>query len=836
MFQNYLITALRNYSRHRLYSFINIAGLTVGLACAIFIILLVRDEVSYDKWIPNAKNVYRIEGTWPSPGGKSADLTAAPAPFPVADAMQAEIPEVRAAAHLEHYRMTVALSNRQFLDAVNVVSPNFFQIIQLPLVQGDPARVFSQPESVVISQSAARKYFGTASAMGKTLHVVGGCNLGPEDNGCIPHEGTLMVTGVMRDLPHNTQLTGDVFFPNTSAADPMTQSRKQAWLRASGFGYVALQPGANLSHVKAELVAMVDRDSDPKKVAGLDLKGSQYWMPTLESFRGDHLSAYESGGLTPAGSWTMVYGFAAIGVLILLVACFNFTNLATAQAMVRAKEISMRKVLGARRGQLAAQFLGESVLIALISLVLALSLTEVLLPAFDRVVGKPIALQYFGDWPLTLGLVALAGLTGVIAGAYPALILSGFRPVSALRTTGAAAQGSGLVRTALVVLQFAVSIGLGIAALVVFEQTAFARALNLSLDKDGVVVIAADGMTQSTRQSFVRALDADPALKGATLSGDTPFTDGPVGAPIQIPGQVGTMLMRVHLIGPNFLSVYRIRLLAGRTLSESRPLDIGTGPSDTAWNILINRAAAEQYFHSPDGALGKTFDIVYPANKLAPRQRLTIVGVTDDVRYSSDDGTGTGGLAKPVPTFYFDAPKNTNAVSVRVPANGVAGALSAIDRIWHGFAPSVAIDRHFLDQDFQNLFAVQEKQEKIFSIFVFIAIAIASMGLFGMAALSTERRTKEVGLRKTFGARTRDIILLLLWQFSIPVLIANVIAWPVAYFYLRHWLDGYAYRISLNPVYFISAGATALVIAWATVIVHAAHVARANPIHALRYE
>jgi len=259
-----------------------------------------------------------------------------------------------------------------------------------------------------------------------------------------------------------------------------------------------------------------------------------------------------------------------------------------------------------------------------------------------------------------------------------------------------------------------------------------------------------------------------------------------------------------------------------------------SGSTDTAWNVLVNRTAAKRYFRSPDTALGKSFDIVYPANKAAPRQHLTIVGVTDDFKYSRDEGVG--GLANVVPTFYFDAPKGTNTVSVRVPANGIAAGLVAIDRIWHSFAPSVAIDRHFLDQDFQNLFAAEEKQARVFSFFVLIAMAIASMGLFGMAALSTERRTKEVGLRKSFGAATGDIILLLLWQFSVPVLAANVIAWPVAYFYLRHWLDGYAYRINLDPLYFVGAGAAALVIAWATVIFHAARVARTNPVHALRYE
>ena len=824
MFHNYLITALRNFTRHKLYSFINIAGLTVGLTCAIFIILFVRDELSYDKWIPNTRNVYRVGGVWSMPGQKP--FRGAGTPYPVPDTALAEIPEVKAAVHFEDYAMTVSIGNRQFLDEARVVSPNFFQAIQLPLAQGDPAKVFAQPESVVISQSAARKYFGDAPALGRMLHVGGRCEFGDRnERGCAVRQASMMVTGVMRDLPHNTQLSGDVFIPSTSNADPMSQKRKANWLSSHRWGYVVLTPGADVAHVTAELAGMVDRHLDPRTRLNVNAKGSQVWTPFLTPFSDAHLSGDQYGGLTPAGSWAMVYGFSAVGVLILLVACFNFTNLATAQASVRAKEISMREVLGARRGQLAAQFLGESVLIALISLALAFSLTEVLLPAFDSMVAKPITLHYLGDWPLWLSLLGVALATGLIAGAYPAAILSGFRPVFALRSNAAGAQGSSLVRTSLVVMQFAVSIGLGIAALVVFQQTSFVRALDLGLDKDGMVVIAANSMTETTRQSLVRALDADPALKGAALSSDFPFTNSHSNDSVEAPGQSGTIQMNQMAVSPDFFSVYRIRLLSGRALSQAHAGDVASDGS-AAFNVMINRAGAKQFGLTPQSALGKT---AYLVGEVPARIRLTIVGVTDDFKFKGD-------REDVLPTIHSDVPHDTDFVSVRVPGGGAPQGLAAMDRIWHGFAPSVAIDRHFLDQDFQKLFAAQEKQARMFSLFVVIAIAIAAMGLFGLAAFSTERRTKEIGIRKSFGARARDIVWMLLWQFSIPVLAANLIAWPVAYFYLRDWLEGYAYRIDLNPLYFVGVGAGALVIAWATVFAHARRVAKTNPIHALRYE
>jgi len=825
MFHNYLITALRNFTRHKLYSFINIAGLTVGLTCAIFIVLFVRDELSYDRWIPGTENLYRVEWTVHNPGERPS--VNSNVPFPVPDAMAAQLPEVKAAVHLESYRMTVGVGNRQFLDRVDVVSPNFFQIIQLPLIAGNRSSLLSQPESAVITESAAHKYFGSTPAVGQILKVGGICEFGPEISGCAVREASVMVRGVMRDLPHNTQLSGGVFIPNTSIADPMSPGRKRDWFSSSWFGYVELQPGADAQAVEAKLPALVDRDFDPRKRAGLSVAGSQIIHLRLTPFRDDHLSTDRYQGLTPAGSWTTVYSFMAIGVLILLIACFNFTNLATARAMVRAREISLRKVLGARRGQVMIQFLGESVLMTLMSMILALALVEMLLPFYDRMLGKPIALHYLNDWPLFLSLLGTAVLVGLFGGFYPALVLSGFRPASVLRTNVAGQSGSSLLRTGLVVMQFAISIGLGIVASVVFAQISFARTADLGLDKDQVVVVNAGGMNPSTQQSMVHALDADAALKGATLSGSVPFDGQRWVNTVEIPGEPGTSTIRWFPIRPDFLSLYHIRLLSGRALSDSRGEDVWREDSSAA-NVVINRAAAARFGYSPQSALGKTFYHDDTTAKVK-RIRLTIVGVTANFMFE-------GGRRQVVPTFYAYKPDDNYFISVRVPAGGMPQALSAIDGIWHRFEPSIAIDRYFLDADFERQFLADEQQGTIFDLFVGIAILIAAMGLFGLAAFSTERRTKEIGLRKTFGAKTRDIILMLLWQFSIPVLIANLIAWPVTYYYLHHWLEGYAYRIPLSPLYFIGAGAAALMIAWGTVIVHAVHVARANPIHALRYE
>ena len=821
MFQNYLITALRNFTRHKLYSFINIAGLTVGLTCAIFIILFVRDELSYDKWIPGTENLYRAELTWHVPG--RAPWRMAQAPFPLLRAMQEKIPGVAATTHMMTETMTVGANGRLFVETIMAVDPNFFRVIKLPLAEGNAANVLSQPESIVLSQSMARKYFGDADPVGKTITV-----RAPNwsDSPGVTAIHSLTVTGVLRDLPHNTQLVADLLMPNTSQADEMSQSEKeQAWTSTDGgYDYVALSPGTDPHAVLAKLGPILDRLITPKMMGGSGSRGSEFETFDLIPFGDVHLTSDQYGGMRPPGSWATVYGFAAIGVLILLIACFNFTNLATARAMVRVREISLRKVLGAHRAQLMIQFLGESILMALISFTSALALVEMLLPFYGRMLNKPIQLHYLNDWPLLLALLGMAILVGLLGGFYPALVLSRFRPAATLRTNAGGQTGSGMLRMALVISQFAVSIGLGIAALVVFRQIDFARNIDLGFNRDGMVVIrGANYMTPDALKSFAQALNTNPEITGVALSNAVPFDLFNVSnGSIHLQGEAQNFSAHIANISPEFPKLYDIRLLAGRFLSTSYGEDVTSqSTSDGNLNVLINAETAHRFGYAPKDAIGKM--IVFFGGS------ARVVGVVADAKID--------GMKDPVlPTVYLDDPKRNTLISIRIRGSRISDTLSFIDKTWRVFAPGSAIQRRFLSDSFEKLFKADEMQGQMFGLFVGIAIFIACLGLFGLASFAAERRTKEIGVRKTFGARTKDIVLMLLWQFSIPVLVANLIAWPVAYYYLHNWLAGYAYRISLSPLYFFGAGAAALVIAWATVIVHAAHVARANPIHALRYE
>jgi len=816
MFQSYLVTALRNLAKNRLISFINIGGLAVGFACSIFIALFVRDEISYDRWIPGTENLYRVEITFNNPG--QPPYRTSQAPFPIPLAMLQKIPEVRAMTRLMPESMTAIVENRQFSETVNVVDPNFLQLIRLPLLHGSPDHAFQQPESAVISESTSRRYFGNENPMGRTV-TLSGRNCDVDRTICQTREHTLVVTGVMRDLPRNTQLTANILIPNTSSAFQMSRFEKTNWIWTVGWGYVALAPGADPAAVVAKLKIIIDQSVDLKKIAKLNMRGSALVAPQLTLFRDDHLTTDKYGSMTAPGNWTTVYGFSAIGVLILLIACFNFTNLATARATLRAREISLRKIVGATRGQLVVQFLTESILVALISLVLAFAITETLLPRFNNFLGKAIELHYVAEWPFMLASLGIAVFAGFLSGVYPAMVLSGFRPAVTLKTSSAMLSGSALFRTLLVVLQFAVSIGLGTAALVVFAQISFGRNIDLGFKQDGVVIVDAENLSASARKSFADAIRANSKITDVALSDAVPFDDNEIDFDVHALGSPSTEAFRVVSISPSYMHLYGVRVLAGRILSDIRQQDARR--ADKPYNVLINASGAHRLGYSVTDAIGKTFTLhTTPA---------TIVGVVEDIKME-------GPKRQVADTIYRYQPGALPIVSIRARESELPSTLAFIDETWRQFAPTIVIDRRFLNDDFQRQFQNDEKQGRIFGFFVGIAIFIACLGLFGLSSFAAMRRTKEIGIRKVFGARTQDVILLLLIQFSIPVLIANLIAWPFAWYYLHDWLEGYAYRISLSPAYFLEAGSVALVIAWATVLIHARRVASANPIHALRYE
>ena len=827
MFRNYLTVALRNIVRHKLYSFINICGLAIGLTCVIFVILFIRDELSYDKWIPDTRDLYRIELSVAVPGREP--LAMAVVPFAMPAAMHDEIPEVTGMTRFNPQTMTLMVGDRQFLEHVVSVDPQFFQIIKLPLLQGDPSRVFRDPQSLVLSESAARKYFGTTDVIGKIITTTANCEAA--DTACLGRLVSLKVTGLVRDIPYNSQLEGDVFLPNTSIADRNGRKARLSWHTENGYGYVRLAPGADPHAVIAKMAPMLDRAITGELTAsGNPLKGSQAYTVHLTPFTDVHLtSEHWRFSIKPPGSWTTVYGVGVVGFLILFVACFNFMNLATARALLRAREIALRKTHGANRGQLIAQFLGEAVLIALLSLVLAMALAEVLEPAFGRFLQHPVALNYANDWPVLLIILGVTIAAGLVSGSYPALVLSGFRPALVLRANNAGQVGSGGLRNVLVVLQFAVSIGLGIAAAVVFTQVSFARNIDLGFRKDNVLVVSGAGLlTIEGREGFIQQLRSNPDVLDIAMINILPFDTSQITSTVQLVGHPEHTELNERVIGTNAVPMLGMKLVAGRLLSDSHAQDeVREGNGDGATgneghNVLIDEAAASLLGLTPQQAVGQT--IIYEG-----KSHLTIVGVLANAKF--------GGAREPAkPSLYVYDPKFTAAAMIRIRPEAIPQTLSFIDRAWHGFAPTKAMQRYFLDDDFGKLYQADERQGEMFGLFVLVAIFIACLGLFGLAAFTAGRRTREIGIRKVFGARIRDVVFLLLWQFSIPVLVANLIAWPVAWYYLRGWLQGFAYRVPLSPLYFLGAGAVALLIAWATVFSHARRVAGANPIHALRYE
>jgi putative ABC transport system permease protein len=828
MFRNYLTIALRNIVRHKLYSFINIAGLAVGLACVIFVILFVRDELSYDRWIPGTQNLYRVEMTFIS--HDRPPLALAVTPYPMPEAMRNEVPGVTEMTRVLPSIMTFTAGDRQFRENAFAVDPGFFKLVPLPLVAGDPETVFRNPNSVVLSQSAARKYFGDANPLGRIL-VTGRGDCAITDPACQGQTISLKVTGVMRDLPHNTQLTGDVFFPNTSHADRMTLDDRQNWLNENGWGYIRLAPGADPNAVIAGMAPLLDRNVTPalRKFGEVAGSGSQHYIIHLTPFAQVHLTSSRwLYNMTVPGNWATVFGVIVIGVLILLVACFNFMNLATARAMLRAREIALRKTLGARRRQLVIQFLGEAVLIALLALLLAFAATEVLLPVFDNFLGRPIRLDYAADWPLLLALIGVAVTAGLISGSYPALVLSGFRPAATLRTNSAGQAGSGGLRNILVVLQFAVSIGLGIAATVVFGQISYARNMELGFRHDNILILqSAKLLTTEQRQAMLQALRSNPSISDVGMANRVPFDDGQSHTPVQLPGQSNFIDLNWNAIDPDYVKVFGIKLVAGRMLSETRGDDRihsmapGIDPQNEGRNLIINAMAAHRMGFTPDQAVGKTI--------LFNQAHMKIVGVLADAK-------DQGAREPVVPMAYPYIPDYPMQIAIRMRGVTAPQTVDFIDRLWRSFSPNVAIQRAFLDDSFGKFYQEDERQGAMFGAFVALAVFIACLGLFGLAAFTAGRRTREIGIRKVFGASTRDVVFLLLWQFSVPVLIANAIAWPLAWYYLHGWLQGFAYHITLSPFYFLGAGSAALIIAGATVFTHARRVAGANPIHALRYE
>jgi putative ABC transport system permease protein len=708
---------------------------------------------------------------------------------------------------------------------------DFLKVVSLPLISGT---TLTQPQTAVITQGEAIKRFGTDQVVGRTMTII---------TRGVKHD--LKITGLLKDLPKNSSLKIDALIRldfNSFYADNPDFLNK-CWGCQSGYVFVKMRPGTDIKAIQAQMPAWEKRNipDEPNGDIMYNAGDEQDWH--FVNLKDVHLGKAQEATLTPGNDTRSITTFAIIALLILGMAVVNFTNLATARASQRAREVALRKVLGATRKQLIVQFVAESILISAVAMLLALALVELLVKPFAAFLDADLALDYIGRDGVLLPAIALTLLVGIISGLYPAFFLSRFQPAQVLKANRSAAEtpGSGRLRAALVVMQFGVSIGLIICTAVIYGQTVFARSVDPGYKRDHIIQVEELGRAQlySRAEGFVEQVKRVPGVVAAGLTDIGVNTDNNSNSGIIPPGSKTQVTIGQYNVGEGFFDAMGLTLKAGRWFDASRPMDDMTLPypedkavekaiAERGINVVLNEYAAKKLgFKSPQDAVGQTVKSQLIGDEFG-MVNINIIGVVGDSRFRS--------VRKPIDPIMFRKVRTGPGflmVRYRGDPQTVRGAL---ERQWKQFTNEVPFNAKFSEDIMGEAYQKEDARAQIFAAFSLLAVLIGCLGLFGLAAFTAERRTKEIGIRKVLGARTRDIVRLLVWQFSRPVIIANVIAWPIAWWMMRDWLNGFDQRIPLTPIPFIAAAAIALGIAIATVVGHSIRVARANPIHALRYE
>ncbi len=786
MIVNYLKIAFRNMKRHKGYSFINIAGLAIGMAICILILLWVQDELNFDRFHENAENIYRVYMNDQNYGVVWPIVS-----IPVGPALKQEFPEVIDSVRVIDFSGLVTWEEKKYDEIGAYVDPSFFEIFSFPFVKGDSKTALLAPSSIVITQEMAKKFFGTEDPLGKNLKL----------NDTLD----LTVTGVIKDMPQNSHIHFAFLLP----FDIFEKRDREPthWGRFQIYTYVMLQDSTPFKDFENKIVGLLQEHNVGE--------GPKLGLEPLTRI---HLYAVDGGG-----DMRYVYVFSIIAVFILVIACINFMNLTTARSSTRAKEVGMRKVTGAQRADLIKQFMGESVLFSLIALALATVLVILILPAFNILADKQLALNTQGNWNSILGFVGIALFTGLLAGSYPALFLSSFKPVNIL--SGSLIPTSKrtkktVFRKALVVLQFSISVFLIISTFVIFKQLHFIRNRNLGYQKEHIVTIPLRGNAAQQYEAFKSELSRDSRISHVAATSELPILIGYVHIGYDWEGKDPEKRARMNelLVDHDFIETMNMTVVQGRGFSK----DYATDASEAC---IINEAAVKAMeIESP---VGKRFSA--PAHE--GMRDYTIIGVVKDFHFRP--------LHDEIdPLVMFIAPEKFNFLCIRVRSDisDLPGTLGYIESVWNKFTPSFPFKYNFLDSTFDKLYKSEQKTGSVFGYFTFLAIFISCLGLFGLASQMTEMRTKEIGIRKVFGASVSGITLLLSKDFLKWVVVANVIAWPTAYFAMNKWLQNFAYRTSFGIEIFFLSGLLALVIALITVSFQSIKAAVADPVDSLRYE
>ena len=828
MWRNYWTVAVRALAKSKTYSVINIAGLAIGMAACVLILLYVRYENGYDKWLPDADNTYQFQAWYPNPKS-GIPLFGQMSAYVTKDRVKKDFPQVERVGYLLSGTPVIMKDGQSsFGEDYGTTDDDFLKVVKLPMVAGT---TLTAPGTAVLSQTEAMKQFGTNQVLGRTLSTV-----------AKGKQRDYRIVGVFRDIPKNSHMKLNAILRtdfDSYFADTPTFMTQWGW--QSGWVYLNLKPGTDPKQLEAALPAWEKRNIPDEDNNGVRTNqgDDQDWH--FVNVQDIHLGKAQNGSMTPGNDKRTVATFSVIAMLILGMAIVNFTNLATARAGQRAREVALRKVLGANRRQLVIQFVAEALLISAVSMLVALALVELLVRPFAAFLDAGITLSYFGADGILLPAIGVTVLVGVMSGLYPAFFISRFKPAEVLKANRSAAEtpGSGRLRTALVIAQFAVSIGLIVCTAVVYTQTVYARTVDPGYKRDHILQVDNVGRAQI----FERAPMIEEQMKrvpGVVAVGLTDLgidTDNNINASVVLPGGTKTIDIGNYRVDKDFFDAMGLTLKAGRWFDD-RPMDDQTVPypSDPAVekavatrgiNVVINELAAKKLgFGSAQNAVGKLFRGQVISDGI--NTDIRVVGVVGDAQFRSVRD-------QVQPLWYNKVLNGPGWMIIRYNGDPVA-VRAAVEQKWKQLAPDVPFQAKFSEEIVGQQYKAEDARAKIFAAFSLLAVIIGCLGLFGLASFTAERRTKEIGIRKVLGARTRDIVRLLVWQFSQPVLIANLIAWPVAWWLMRDWLNGFDQRIALGPTPFLISGAIALGIAIATVVGHSVRVARANPIHALRYE
>jgi putative ABC transport system permease protein len=833
MWRNYLTVGIRALLKSRVYAVINIVGLAIGLAACLLILTYVRYEFSYDNWLPEAENTYELATEYlPSPQGQQPGLSLTTA-YVAGGALKKDFPQVERVVWASSQNVTFLQDGTPTAAKKSLITDGpLFDIVRAPFVRGSAATALDDPHSIVLSETEAQARFGDSDPLGKTITVASG-----------DMTADYRVTGVFKDLPKNSH------FDMTAVVriDPVDYFRKTPgvvnfWSWSNGEIYARLKPGTDPKTIEAQFPAWEKRNIPDDVGSNPVTNQGRFEDFHLINVRDLHLSKGNGQG-RPNGNRQSVLTFGVVALLILAMACMNFTNLATARASQRAREVALRKVLGASRQQLIVQFVGESMLVSAIAMLIALALAELAIRPLNAFLDADMTFRYFGMSGLLLPVIALTLLVGLAGGLYPAFYLSRFEPARILKANKSAAdaEGSGRLRSLLVIAQFAVSIGLIICTSVIYAQTQYARNVDAGYKRQGLLQLNGiqRAQVEAVAPTLLQELRKQPGIVDAArvslgiASGNNSTTD------VNLPGGKPVTL-GIYGVDTHAFDTLGMRVLAGRNFSEAIALDDSTTPNPPDLNaeralvargtniILSESAVARLGFASPAAALGKQIQAPMVSNE-AGLVMATIVGVVSDVRYRSARDP-----VQPI-LYYYVTGGAFNQMMVRFTGDPQA-ARATVERVWKRSVPNVPLSARYVEDIVHDLYNIDEKSAQLFGMFAILAVVIGCLGLFGLAAFTAERRTKEIGIRKVLGARTRDIVRLLVWQFSRPVLIANLVAWPVAWWLMRGWLNGFDMRVTLTPLPFVEAGLLAVIIAAGTIAGHAVRVAQASPIKALRYE